>query len=299
MERQRIGSVMKGIQKFSRAETSRIKIANPVGEAVWLARRAVKEDKRIMGIQGRNVARDAKLYFHRLREMGSIFAEVFAFQEYLWEPKTKNPRIFDFGSDVGGFTVMYWKSVAPQSKVTLVEANPSTATVVAENFKRKGLGDVEVINAAVSGRDGHVDLHLSGYNPSNFAGDRKKPDGLSYRTLSVPTVRASNLIGDERVDLLKMDIEGFEGEVLRDLAETGKLRQVDQIMMEFHNDPSNPGNSLDEVLEIFANGDFIIGNIHVSGIDRVLNNRPIDIDSIQPSDVLLFSFTGKRLGSVV
>lgn len=288
--------IARGMQQFARTEDPKIGPVHPVRELVWLSRRAVQEDKALSNSDYQGRIADTKLYLQRLREIGSIFAEIFVFNEYSWKPPSERPRIIDLGSDIGGFSVLYWKSLAPKARVTLVEANPSTATVVAENIKRKGLQDVEVINAAVSEYDGQIELHLSGYNPSNFVGERAGLDDSLHRTIWVPTIKPSGLIGDERIDLLKMDIEGAEGGAFRELEDSGKLRQVDLIMMEFHNDPANPKNSLVEFLQILEKANFSIENVHRSGMSRARKRRPesVDIYSVRPSDRILFALTARR-----
>lgn len=290
----RIHEIARGIQQFSRVDDPNSGKLRPVQELTWLVRKAVQEDKALQGLSPDHKISDAKLYFQRLREIGFIFAEVFAFQEYSWQPQSNDPRIIDLGGDIGGFSVLYWKSVAPQAKITLVEANPSTARVVSENFQRKGLQDVEVINAAVSESGGEIDLHFSGYNPSNFVGTRSNLDSSRYHIVKVPGIKLSEIIGDEPVDLLKMDIEGAEGGVFRELEKSGKLGLVNDIMMEFHNDPANPTNSITEVVQILQDAGFCIKNAHISGRIRSKKNHPVEIYSIRPSDEMLFAFTAKR-----
>ena len=290
----RIHEIAQGIQQFSRVDDPNNGKLRPVQELVWLTHKAVQEDKALQGLDSTLKITDAKLYFQRLREIGFIFAEVFAFQEYSWQPPSTTPRIIDLGGDIGGFSVLYWKSVAPQAKITLVEANPSTARVVGENFHRKGLQDIEVINAAVSETGNEVDLHLSGYNPSNFVGARTNLNSSRYHVVKVPGIKLSEIIGDEPVDLLKMDIEGAEGGVFRELEKSGKLGLINEIMMEFHNDPANPTNSVTEVVRILQETGFNIENAHISGRTRSKKIHPVEIYSVKPSDKILFAFSAKR-----
>jgi hypothetical protein len=38
------------------------------------------------------------------------------------------------------------------------------------------------------------------------------------------------------IDFLKLDVQGSEGQVLTDLAEAGRLEDIDQIVVEYHHD---------------------------------------------------------------
>jgi len=284
--------VLRGINQFGTIEDSQSNSCNPIREATWLIKRAVEEDRALLGIDPGFLS-STKNYCLRLKEMINIFAEVFAFQEYAWKPLSENPRIIDLGGDIGGFAILYWKSIAPNARITLVEANPATVAIVTDNFSRKGMTNIEVINAAVSENGEPAELHLSGYNPSNFAGERIGLDSSSYRNIIVPGIKLSKIIGNEKVDLLKIDIEGAESGVLRELVTSGKFDLVNEIMMEFHNDPSNPNNSLQEVLGILNKVGFKIRNPHVSGIQR-LKGQKVDVNLIKPTDFILFAFTASR-----
>jgi len=294
----RAGEILQGVQQFSRTENPQTGSIHPLRELAWLSRRAVQEDHNLSGVGEQGALTEARLRLQRLREVAAIFTEVFILQEYKWEPHSETPRVIDLGGDIGGLTVLYWKSVAPGARVTLVEANPSTATVVRENLERKGLQDVEVINAAVSDEEGQATLYLhkpgAGYHPLDFVGERVDMDPNLYYRVTVPMIKLSTLIEDEKVDVLKIDIEGAEGDVIRELAVTNKLGQIDQILMEFHNDPANPTNSLAEVLQTLENAGFTIENVHRSGARRRLRAEYIDVHDIAPSETIIFMFTAKK-----
>lgn len=289
-----IKEALQGVKIFGRTDNIRNGPSNPLRELIWLSKRAIKEDELLHKNNPHNGVNLAKMYYERLKEIGFIFAEIFVFQEYVWQPKSENPRIIDLGGDVGGFSALYWKSISPNSRVTLVEANPSTATVVADSFKRKGLNDIEVINAAVSENEGNVELNISDYNPNCSTGQRTTSFKKSHLSVFVPAIKLSSLIGDEDVDLLKIDIEGSEGPVIRELALSGKLNKVKEIIMEFHSDPANPQNSLNEILSILKSANFNILNPHISGRTRKIKQEPIDLSSVQPTDRMFIAFSARR-----
>lgn len=285
---------LQGVKIFGRTNNIHQGQSNPLRELMWLSKRAVQEDKILHKDHPHQGVNLVKMYYERLKEIGFIFAEMFVFQEYAWQPQSESPRIIDLGGDVGGFSALYWKSISPNSRVTIVEANPSTAKVMADSFKRKGLNDIEVINSAVSENEGSIELNLSNYNPNCFTGQRTHNFKESSRPVIVPAIKLSNIVGNEEVDLLKIDIEGSEGPVIRELALSGKINQIKEIIMEFHSDPTNPQNSLDEILALLKSAGFNILNPHVSGRTRKLKQEPIDLSSIQPTDRMFIAFLARR-----
>jgi hypothetical protein len=68
----------------------------------------------------------------------------------------------------------------------------------------------------------------------------------------VPTVRLSRLLSSD-VDFLKLDIEGAEHRVVREVALAGVLDRVRECVMEYH-DLSHPGISMGTVDLIRAGG---------------------------------------------
>lgn len=146
----------------------------------------------------------------------------------------------DAGAHYGYFTLLLARLSAPDGKVYAFEANPENARVVRANVRANRLGGrVVVEQAAVSDRDGAIELYAT---PSGGSTEWTTDPGFAYRTggspprppLSVPSVRLDRFLASlDRVDLIKMDVEGAEGAVLPLLdAELERLRPV--IVLEFH-----------------------------------------------------------------
>lgn len=221
-------------------------------------------------------------------EFDELNNEIFVANEYEWnpEPGKQDPRVIDLGGHIG-MSVAYWKSIRPDAKVTVVEANPTTSQVLSRNVAENHLQDVNVVHAAASAKDGNVDLYMPkegvDFRWGDFVGGRPvNPD--NYDTVSVPTVKLSELIGDQPVDLLKIDIEGSECEVLKEAK--NKLGQVKEIVMEFHNDSNNPANSLRETVQLMRDAGFVI----TAG----RKDWPIDVDTITPDEKVFFTLRARR-----
>ncbi len=220
-------------------------------------------------------------------EYDRIYSDIFESQEYPWTPPPGNPapNIIDLGSHIG-MSVMYWKNLARGAKITAVEANPETAGVLQRNIARNKMADVKLVQAAASSRTGQVDLYMPkagvDFHWGDFVGGRPV-DPSKYDRVPVPTVKLSTLINGP-VDLLKVDIEGSELEVLRE-AES-KLSQVKEIMLEFHNDPSNPTNSLSETLALLRGQGY--------QLEVRQWNKPIDPSTLNTTETFFLTVLAKR-----
>ena len=131
------------------------------------------------------------------------------------------PRILDCGANIG-MSVLYWKSIAPEAAITAFEADPEIAEVLAANLSSAGSENgVDIVQAAVCARRGTVEFAPDGGDAGHIG-----PGGLV-----VPAVRLRDYLTD-KIDLLKLDIEGAEIDVVLDCADL--LHHVEQIVLEYH-----------------------------------------------------------------
>lgn len=292
---------LREIAKSIRAYGVTKESSNPVREFAWVLSQVVKGD--IVQAQeaqnkdrlGLNLYARSLLYAQRMIEIGYIFTEVFIRDEYKnLQPKTKSPRIIDLGGDPGAFSAIYWKNKVPNARISIVEANPATANTMIQSLERKGIQDVQVINAAIAGDEiGCVSLHLHqpghGWHTQDFIGNKGIiSDGSGY-SIEVPKIKLSSLINEgEEIDLLKIDIEGSEREAIRELYESGKLGQVKQIIMEFHHGPVDfPNNSLAEMIEILHSTGFEINDAHKTSGKGLRSKKQVtlvDLENIARSN---------------
>lgn len=84
---------------------------------------------------------------------------------------------------------------------------------------------------------------------------RLEDKGMRLDESQVEAVLLSSYL-DRTVDLLKLDVEGAELKVLRELAGKRKLDLIQQMIVEYHYDLSNPDNSLGELLRILEESGF-------------------------------------------
>lgn len=232
------------------------------------------------------------IYAQRFVEVGYILTEVFLRDEYKsWQPRSDTPRIIDLGGDPGAISAFYWKHRAPNAKVTIVEANPATAKIMQRNIERRKLKDIQIINAAVAeNADGNAVLNLhkpgKGWHTQDFVGESESIRQANEYTVKVPKIKVSKLISEgEQIDLLKVDIEGSEREVINELEKSGKLKQVNQIIMEFHHDPVRlPANSATEMIDKLQSGGLSIEEMHITSGKGLRKKKVISLSDIPNID---------------
>ena len=176
-----------------------------------------------------------------------LFEEIFLGEHYrLPELETRRPLIIDAGANIGMAT-LYFKLHYPEARIVCVEPNPHPLAHLEKNIAENGLDDVAVHPVALGREPGIQTLHGIGERATSVEGDwalrwqqlmaagEAEAPGKSIRVEVKPL---SDLISDdERLDLLKMDIEGSEGAVLEELGRP--LADIDHLVMEYHRWPGS------------------------------------------------------------
>jgi FkbM family methyltransferase len=150
----------------------------------------------------------------------------------------------DVGANEGYFSVLGGQIVGPTGRVIAVEPQSRLQDVIRENVRLNGLSNVTLEQAAVSDADGDAELYLA---PDLNTG----ASGLARQTnYAVPTQRvrtttlAKLVAGVNRIDLMKMDIEGFEYEAILGSKELFRDGVVRAFALELH-PPVIRGRGLD------------------------------------------------------
>jgi FkbM family methyltransferase len=146
----------------------------------------------------------------------------------------------DIGANIGFFTLLVARRAA-RGKVWSIEADPQNARLLRASVALNGLEErVVVHHLAASDADGEVFFSTLGYEANIGARFTAKEEAtLRERSLTgaAPPSRLraramDTLLRDERVDLVKVDVEGYEPAVFRGLREV-LCRQKPVVFSEF------------------------------------------------------------------
>jgi FkbM family methyltransferase len=184
--------------------------------------------------------------------MRYLYREVFAEREYWFSSDTTRPVILDCGSNIG-MAILFFKALYPDAEITAFEPAPWACEAIEETIRANALRDVTLHNAALAELEGTLELFHDPSHPGSAVMSVFR-ERMSGETVRVPAVRLSRFV-TKPVDFLKLDVEGSELAVLRDLVATGSIDQVRQMVIEFHHHMSPTQDNLSECLAILeANG---------------------------------------------
>lgn len=190
----------------------------------------------LVGLLRRKITSEAifryRVHFYNYETFAILFEEVYIPDVYYFSASSDEPFIIDCGSNIG-LAVLYFKSLYPNCKIVAFEPDDATFDVLKRNVETNLLNDVTLINKALYDSKGNVDFYFSPEQPGLLVQSTRKESLARSEAKTVETDVLSNHINQE-VDFLKMDIEGAEDRVMKDLDDTAKLSLVKEMVIEYH-----------------------------------------------------------------
>jgi FkbM family methyltransferase len=133
----------------------------------------------------------------------------------------ENMRVCDLGANLGYYTIKLAHLVGPGGYVLALEPNPELFPFLRDSVELNGFSArVRIENLAAGAENGSLVLN---YADTNMGGGNLfgLPPHMSPRTSEVRVVAVDDLVHDERgFDLIKIDVEGWESQVIKGMART-------------------------------------------------------------------------------
>ncbi len=144
--------------------------------------------------------------------------------------------VVDAGANFGAFTLFAGR-LAEGGRVVAVEPVAETTEALRRTCDLNGLGNVTVVQAALSSAPGEMAIHASPRYPAWATGAPElmaaKPGGkVMVRVTSIDALAQELVL--PRVDLIKIDVEGMEREVLMGARETIQAHQPVILASAYH-----------------------------------------------------------------
>jgi len=164
------------------------------------------------------------LHAHRLGWMG------YAEKRFLRSVARCDSIVADVGANQGLYT-LWLAHVATGGRVYAFEPDPELFQCLENNVRNNQLTNISAIRAAASNRSGILSFALNELN----RGDNRVSTNLD-RTPSrgtVPAITIDEVVTNSHLDLLKIDVQGFEIEVLQGAREILNNNRSLTILVEF------------------------------------------------------------------
>ena len=176
------------------------------------------------------------------------FREIFEEQVYKFTATSDPLLIIDCGSNIG-LSIIYFAWNHPSAHIIAFEPDKKIFELLKKNVGEFGyISRVELHNQAVWTEDTLLKFHSTG----SLGGSIQKESSDKENIVEVEAVRLKNFL-NQKVDFLKLDIEGPEIEVLTDCQSL--LGNVKNIFVEYHCQ-KNEEQKLDFLLRLLSQSGF-------------------------------------------
>ena len=195
--------------------------------------------------------------------------------------------VVDIGANIGVYSIFLADLVGAHGRVFAFEPDPVLFEAAVTNARVNGKDEVVTLhNLALGSRTGQATLHRSTYN----SGDNRLSSSAAHKeSVPVNVVRGDDVLDGANIDLIKMDVQGWESEVLRGLEQT--LRRNPALTVYFEYWPEGlrrAGEPLSSPVEILRQSGF---SVFMPG-----ENEPL---STQRIERLANVYSGKRFVNLV
>jgi len=144
--------------------------------------------------------------------------------------------ILDIGANIGYYTILMGKLVGDKGRIYAYEPYPSSFDILSRNVQLNNLGGiVEINNLAVSDETTTQRLYLGRatnvHTLINYHLDKNNAKHIDVKTVSIREILTR---AERKIDLMRMDIEGYERKLLSALDENIDSLLPERIFFEVH-----------------------------------------------------------------
>lgn len=179
-----------------------------------------------------------------------LYDEIFMGKLYYFETEKEKPFIVDCGSNIG-ISIMFFKQLYPNSEILGFEPSSHNFELLQKNISNNNLKNITIENKALFNKISSIKLYGEGTPKGSI--DKNNPHNPTNYEVVKTTVLSKYI--NKEVDLLKLDVEGSESLILKELDSKQKLGFIKKIIMEYHHFTTQ--NNLSSLLEILERNNFV------------------------------------------
>lgn len=204
-----------------------------------------------------------------------MYKEIFDQEIYKFKTSTPEPYIIDGGANIGLATI-YLKRLFPTSKIIAFEPDPDIFIFLKNNIAAFNLTNVELHQKGLWDHETNLEFWSEGAD----GGLISDLDPLRLTSNQIKAISLRPYL-NRTVDFLKLDIEGSETIILRDIK--SDLKNVKNIFVEYHSFV-NQKQTLNEIIDILTNANF---RLHISSPGLTSSTPFIHLNTYNNMDMQL------------
>ena len=159
-----------------------------------------------------------------------LFNEIFCKEVYT--PLQIN-TLYDVGANIG-LVILWYKFFNPKLKVVAFEPIKENYECLLKNLKDNHIENVTTYKIALSDRNGTASFFAIKDNIQSLDSGLVLNQNLPHKIFKTKVGKLSEYIKSGPANLVKIDVEGAETEIFKDLFTSGKIKLLKNIIFESH-----------------------------------------------------------------
>lgn len=154
------------------------------------------------------------------------------------EESDSNVTVLELGANIGYYVLIAHSILNSDCRIYAFEPHPNNVNILNKNILLNGIEDlVEVEQCAVGNLDGEKTLEVSPYSNCHKVSDDPE-HGITIETKTVDTILTEKEISPGEVDVVRMDVEGYEWAIFEGMSTLLESDSDLLIFLEFHSSMS-------------------------------------------------------------
>lgn len=205
--------------------------------------------------------------------------------------------ILDIGANIGYYAIQAADIIGENGTVYAIEPAPENVKLLEQNVERNGITNISVHRGAMDAVTGTANLQLSLHsnrhriNSNTLAGSPiHESEHVETPTWRVDDFIAEQSIRPEEVDVVRMDLEGYETEVFKGMVNVLDADSSMIINIELHPGELSERSEIEPVIDALAEGGFEIVSVNAKNVSADI----ADFDSLKSFPVYWYELIAKR-----
>lgn len=146
-------------------------------------------------------------------------------------------RILEVGANIGYYAVLETKLAGENGYLYAFEPSPFNFNLLKRNIELNEIKNAEIYQKAAGAENERSKFFVA--NKSNLSSFIKRDDMDMYhngKIIDVEIIKLDDYLKDKEVDFIRMDVEGYEKEILKGLEMTMQTKHPKHFFIEIHSD---------------------------------------------------------------
>ncbi len=228
---------------------------------LWAARKFLRAKNDIYPINDSiKLKIDSNHYYQWMMASTNYYG--FGIKKLLYDYLKDRDIFIDVGANIGYISLVASSIVGEDGWVICFEPDPRASRTLKENILLNNLKNVVLVDKACADREGTVTFNLASHLGWSTA-IRDTASLEIVEQIRVPTYKLDGVIKEDfvsgrKIKLIKIDVEGYEPDVLGGATEIIKRNET-AFIIEINRERLGGNNStIDDVLKHFEGGDYLV-----------------------------------------